>query len=156
VTRHPFASHERRDDLEGLAEATHSVIECEPKGGVVGLVPPSTEAEHQSATRNLLNCGRLLRQDRGRVERSARNQWSNLDLRSNGGDRCERRPALVRSTFWTTVVTVEKVVTHPERVEASLFCRHRDRSQFWPADDSLNLRELNANSKWLSTHSVTL
>ena len=90
------------------------------------------------------------------MERSARNQWPDLYPRSDGGDRCERRPALVRSTFGTTIVTVKKVVTHPERVEACRFCRNRDRPQFRPADDSLNLGELDANSKWLSTHSVTL
>jgi hypothetical protein len=62
----------------------------------------------------------------------------------------------MRSAFWTAIVTVEKVVTHPERVEASLFRSYSDRPQFWPAHDALHFRELDANTEWLSSHATTI
>ena len=95
---------------------------------------------------------RLLRQDGWWVKRGTCNKRPDLNARCDGRNRRQRRPALMGTAFWTTVVAVKKVIAHPERVKARLFSSERDRLQLWPAHHALYLWQLDANPQWKSGH----
>ncbi len=118
-----LAPQEARDHLEVLFEPAHEVIEREPKGVVLGLVPPAPEADDQPPAGHFVERRAHLRHQPGIPERRAHHQGAELDPRHDGGEGRERRPGLDRPFVRLAVEPPDEVVEDPDRIEAEASAR---------------------------------
>jgi hypothetical protein len=138
-------AQEGPDDREGLLEAGDPVVEREAEAAVLGLVPAGTEPDDQPAVGDLVDRGGELREHRRRMEARRGDERPDLDPRGDRGDPSEGGPGLPGAARLAVLVAVEEVVAEPDRVEPDRLRGHRHRAQLRPADDPLDLGELDAD-----------
>src|SRR4051812_43219496 len=123
------------------------MIERQPERAELLLVPARSERGDEPASTQLVDGGRLPREDAGRVERSAGYERPQLDAL---GDLCEPgegRPAVPGTALDAAVAAIEEVVADPDRVEAALFRRARHRGELVAPHHAFHLGKLNADAE---------
>ena len=65
---------QRADDREGLLEPRHAMVEGEPEGAVLDLVPARAQAEHEPPAADLVDGRGELREDGRLVEAGRRDE----------------------------------------------------------------------------------
>jgi hypothetical protein len=108
-------TNERANDPQRLLEAVHAVIEREPEGRVLGLMPTAPKTQDQASVADGVQRGGHLGEDRRAAE--ARGQHDRPELYALGrhGDGAQQRPRFVDPAR-RAVETEEKVIVDPDRI----------------------------------------
>ena len=136
-------AQERHDDLEGLLEAAHPVVEGVAEGLVLGLVPPGAEPQHDAPAADLVEGVGHLRQQRRVAEARAGDERPEVDAAGRLRHRAEHRPHLPdaaalslrhvdRRDVAGRGAPEDQVVGRLDRVEADLLAALRDLAQDGP------------------------
>ena len=146
VERHPLAREQAPDDLEGLGKAGDTPLDRQPEDRVLDLHRARAEPEHEPPAGDLVDRGRHLRDQAGRMEARTSDERPEPDALGDGGQRRQQRPCLPRAALFPAVAAVQEVVAEPDRVEPGLLGRLRHRQVFGPAHVTLDLGQLDADS----------
>jgi hypothetical protein len=133
------------DDREGFLEAVDPVVERHAERAELGLVPAGPDAEHEPATRDLVDRVGLLGQDRRVVEAEAGDERPELDPARHGRDRGKARPGLPRPSRRPVTPSVEQMLAEPDRVVAQVLDRADHVEDLGPAHLALDLRQLDTD-----------
>src|SRR5215510_16618181 len=118
------------EDLQGLFEPSHTMVEGQPKRLILRLVPSRADAQDQAPMAHLIDGRRHFRQDGWMAEGVACNQRAEFHVLGRFCQRCQHRPAFPNSTGRLTRIAIQEVVREPETVEAiclGLLCDGADR-----------------------------
>jgi hypothetical protein len=148
--RHPLPCEQAADDLERLDGSSRSPVERQTERLELGAVPPCAQTEGQPSSADLVHGGCHLGEDRRMAERGAGNERSESDSGGRGRDRGEERERFQGSSF-RTLVAVEQVIAHPDRVEPGLFRRPGHGEVLPDRDLPLGFRKLDPYP-WPSRH----
>jgi hypothetical protein len=96
----------------------HAMVEGDPEGPELALVPARAEAEHEPTATDRVDARRHLRQHGGRMEAGAGHERPEPDATRDGGEPRQRGPDLRRAALGPVVLAVQQVVAEPDRVEA--------------------------------------
>jgi hypothetical protein len=121
-------SQQRFENLQGLFEAGHPMIERQSERLILRLVPARAYSQDQTPMTHLVGCRRHLCENGGIAERIAEDQGAELDTLRRFGQRAQHGPALPYTSRRLTRIAVEEVVRHPDAVEAVRFRLLRDRA----------------------------
>ena len=116
-----------------------------PSAANSDVVPAGAQAQHQPAAGDLVHRRRLLGEHERRVERGRGDERPDRHALGGLGER--RRASSTPPTARARAgrVPVQQMVADPDRVEARLLGRPRDRAQLRPADLALHLGQLDAD-----------
>jgi len=127
-------SQKRSNDGEGFGESCHAPVEGKAVGTIFRLVPAGPQSEDQASAADLIDRSGQLGEHRRIVKAGAGDQWPNRNPAGRGGDAGQRRPRLPRASGTVDLVTIEKVVAHPHRIETDLLAQPGHGDDFRPAD----------------------
>ena len=147
IERDPLAREQAPDDLEGLGEAGDTPLDRQAEDRVLDLHRARAEPEHEPPARDLVDRGRHLRDQAGRMEARARDERTEPNTLRDGGQCRQQRPGLPGAALLAAVTAVQEVVAEPDRVEPGLLCRLRHRQVLGPAHVALDLGQLDSDSQ---------
>lgn len=147
MQRHALAGHQAADHLEGLLESRDPMVERQAERPELGLVPAGPEPEDEATTADLLDRRGALREERRRRERRAGDERTEVHALRHRGEGREQAPRLPGPAFGTAVAAVQDVIADPDRVEPRGFGGAGQRHVFGPADDALDLRQLDPDAE---------
>ena len=110
-----------------------AMVRGKPERFVLRIVPPSTQAEHESPTRNCVQRRGHVRNHARTSERATENERSQLHARGHGGDSAEQRPCVVHPVDGPVRHPRQKVVGDPHRVEPCRLGRLGDGADIVPS-----------------------
>src|SRR5687767_701518 len=108
------------EDLQGLFEPSHAMVEGQPERLILWLVPSRADTQDQAPLAHLVNSRRHFRQDGWMAEGIARDQRAEFHAVCRFCQRGQHGPAFPNSTGWLTRIAIQEVVREPEAIEA--FC----------------------------------
>jgi hypothetical protein len=111
-----------------------------------GLVPASSNSKNESPTADLVNSGGHFGEQCRWVKANARNKWPKVNALSDCGQGRQQGPGFRGTTFGSSVAPIYEVVANPHGIKTDFFGGLSHGLIFGPADLTLDLGQLDANS----------